>query len=257
MSGEWLIARYAIPGRYGIPNTCATIQLDKLSLIMRSLLPLIVLVCSAGQLRAQVLVHEEPRHRVVFQNEKIRILDVLVPPGDTTQYHIHHTPSLFLYFTTTTTFSQLRNGPTSAGRGIRGRFVFENLTPPNERVHRVWNVDTGSLHVMDIELLSKTTGFAQDPLRLKQLQLEIDTPWVRVYRLTLKAENEFVVPDSRHSWLLVNMDAATVELLEGGQSQLRVLQPGSFFDVKSQQSFALKNAGRNTADFALLELPGH
>ena len=223
---------------------------------MRSLLPTIVLLFSAGQMPAQVLVHEEPRHRAVFQNDKIRILDVLVPPGDTTQYHIHHTPSLFLYFTTTTTFSQLRNGPISSGRGTSGRFIFENLAPPHERVHRVWNVDTSSLHVMDIELLSKITGFEQDPLDLKQLQLEIDTPWVRVYRLMLKAGNDFAIRDSKYPLLLVNMDAATVKLLQNGKSQLRVLQPGSYFEIKTRGSFALKNAGKNTAHFALLELPG-
>ena len=232
------------------------IDVDKLPLAMRSVLPLIVLFFSAGQLPAQVLVHEEPRHRPVFQNDKIRILDVLVPPGDTTQYHIHHTPSLFLYFTTTTTFSQLRNGPTLRGRGISGRFIFENLAAPNERVHRVWNVDTGSLHVMDIELLSKITGFEQDALSLKQFRLEIDTPWVRVYRLTLEAGNDFAIPGSRHSLLLVNMDSATAEFLQNGRSQLRVLQPGSFFEIRPRESFALKNTGRNTAHFALLELPG-
>ena len=230
--------------------------MDNLPLIMRSLLALIVLFFSAGQLSAQVLVHEEPRHRAVFENDKIRILDVLIQPGDTTQYHIHHTPSLFLYLTTTTTFSQVRNGPTSTGRATSGRILFENLAPPHERVHRVWNVDTGSLHVLDIELMSKITGFEQGPLALKQLQLAIDTPWVRVYQIMLEAGSEFSLTESKYSLLLVNMDSATVELLESGRSKLRILQPGSFLEIKSRQSFALKNAGKNTTHFALLELPG-
>ncbi|HKH59745.1 MAG TPA: hypothetical protein VKA49_02880 [Flavitalea sp.] len=224
--------------------------------MMRSLFPLILFFFSVGHLPAQVLVHEEPRHHPVFENDKIRILDVLIPPGDTTQYHIHHTQSLFLYFSTTTTFSQLPNSPATRGRAVSGRFIFENLSPPNERVHRVWNVDTGSLHVMDIELLSQVTGFEEDPLTLKYLQLAIDTPGVRVYRLTLETGNEFTLSDSRYTLFLVNMESATVQLLQNRKPPLRILQPGSFFEIKSRQSFVLKNAGRNTAHFALLELPG-
>lgn len=218
--------------------------------------PLFVFFFAASYVRAQVLVHEEPRHHVVFENDKIRILNVLIPPGDTTLYHIHHTPSLFLYFSTTTTFSQLQNAPATTGRGIRGKFIFENLSSPNVRVHRVWNVDTIRLHVMDIELLSKVTGFEQDPLVLRHLQLSIDTPWVRVYRLTLEPGNEFSLSNSRYPSMLVSMDTAAVQIQQGSKSNLETRQAGSFLAIKTGQSFALKNAGTNTANFALIELPG-
>ena len=48
---------------------------------------------------AQPAVKDEPRHHNVFENEYIRILDVFLPPNDTTQYHIHSTPSVFTTFT--------------------------------------------------------------------------------------------------------------------------------------------------------------
>ena len=38
---------------------------------------------------AQVPVTKEPRHRVAFENAELRILDVNVPPGDTTLDHLH------------------------------------------------------------------------------------------------------------------------------------------------------------------------
>jgi len=43
----------------------------------------------AGLAAAQVPLTEEPRHRVVFENAQIRVLDVNVPPGDTTLDHLH------------------------------------------------------------------------------------------------------------------------------------------------------------------------
>ena len=38
---------------------------------------------------AQVPVSREPRHRVVFENAQFRILDVRIPPGETTLDHTH------------------------------------------------------------------------------------------------------------------------------------------------------------------------
>ena len=41
-----------------------------------------------------VAVRDEPRHRRRFENEFVRVYDVLVPPGDTTLYH-HHSEDTF------------------------------------------------------------------------------------------------------------------------------------------------------------------
>jgi len=51
-------------------------------------------------LHAQVPVYEEPLHKVVLKNEYIRLIDVHLPPGDTTQFHIHAATSVFIHFTT-------------------------------------------------------------------------------------------------------------------------------------------------------------
>ncbi len=126
-------------------------------------------------MQGQVVVHKEPLHLPVFQNKQVRILNVLMPPGDTSQYHIHHTPSLFIYFTTTATGSQLQGMQARSGKNPAGFIQFENLAAPNIRIHRVWNADTDTFHVMDIELLYKDSGFAQKPLTMPDLSLEIDT----------------------------------------------------------------------------------
>jgi hypothetical protein len=223
---------------------------------MRRLILFIVLFCQLAFTQAQVLVHEEPRHHPVFQNEKIRILNVLLPPGDTTQYHVHHTPSLFLFFTSTTTGSQLQNAAASTGRSSGGTLLFENLAAPHLRVHRVWNMDADTFHVMDIELLSKDSGFAQKPLTLPHLQLAIDTAWARVYNLRLESQTDFVLQKLSRSLLLVSMDSTTVRRQQGGKTALQTLQPGSFYWLNAGQAFGLKNTGRTAGRFALVEVPG-
>ena len=47
------------------------------------------LVSTFSVLDAQVPLTREPRHRVIFENPQLRILDVNIPPGDTSLDHRH------------------------------------------------------------------------------------------------------------------------------------------------------------------------
>ena len=162
-----------------------------IKLFFPTLLFMLILTSSLHVLQAQILVHEEPRHRPVFQNKEIRILNVRVAPGDTSLYHMHTTPSFFIRLTNTITGSQVQGEEKKAGKSQAGEIRFENLAPPNNRVHRVWNADKDTFHVMDVELLMKKAVFDEKPMALPNLKLEIDTTWVRAYRLNLLKGIEF------------------------------------------------------------------
>ncbi|MEX6690077.1 hypothetical protein QTN47_21390 [Danxiaibacter flavus] len=206
-------------------------------------------------LQAQVPVHEEPRHHLVFQNTEIRMLNVLIPPGDTSQYHIHKTPSVFIFFTSTNTGSQLQGKTATSGKSAAGRILFENLASPNIRVHRVWNADKDTFHVMDVEVLSKDTGFLQQPLSLPDLKLEIDTAWIRAYRLSMSTGKEFILKNKAQSFILVSLNNAEMQTEQNGRFERQTAQPGTFFEIKRRHSFSIKNTTNDTVEFFLLELP--
>ena len=42
--------------------------------------------------REAVPVYQEPMHRLVYHNPMVRVLDVRIPAGDTTAYHVHAAP---------------------------------------------------------------------------------------------------------------------------------------------------------------------
>jgi hypothetical protein len=220
-----------------------------------TLLFILILTGCLNILQAQILVHEEPRHRPVFQNKDIRILNVRVAPGDTSLYHMHTTPSFFIRLTNTITGSQVQGEAKKAGKSQAGEIRFENLAPPNNRVHRVWNADKDTFHVMDVELLMKKVVFDQKPLTLPNLKLEIDTTWVRAYRLSLLKEIEFKSKNKKQSLVLVSLNASTVEIDQNGKRELQTLKPGSFFVISRKESFSLKNKTESTSQFVLLELP--
>jgi hypothetical protein len=104
-------------------------------------------------IRAQVPVSQEPMHRPVFQNEYIRILDVLVPPHDTTQFHIHSIPSFFLTGSGNIISSQVKGRDWVKEQLLPGNSWYRSFSP-DSLVHRVANLDSAPFHVFDIELLS-------------------------------------------------------------------------------------------------------
>ncbi len=109
---------------------------------------------------AQVAVSEEPRHKPVFQNKYIRLLDVWLPPGDTTQYHIHATPSLFVHLSNTVISSQIMGEGWVKDQAETGKAWYRSFSP-DILVHRICNPDMVPFHVNDIEILSSYNNTIQ------------------------------------------------------------------------------------------------
>lgn len=122
-------------------------------MIMRFTFVLLTIICSASSLFAQVQASKEPRHKPVLQNKYIRLLDVWMPPGDTSLYHIHSTPSLFLPLSNTMVASQIMGKEWTQEKFITGKSWFRSFFQ-DTLIHRVANLSTTKLHVTDVEILS-------------------------------------------------------------------------------------------------------
>jgi hypothetical protein len=208
-------------------------------------------------LSAQLPVSKEPRHHVVFENKQVRVLNVLLAPGDTTFYHLHSTPSVFINLSKTKTGSQLINEQPLAGSSVAGNIYVENLSAPHTRYHRVWNVDTAMFHVVDVELLSTDSGFTQQPLQLKYAPLLIDTPWVRVYKITLGKTEKITLHETQRSFLIIALKETAIDIMQNNKQLKGGLPEGGFIWVNAGDSFTLSNQQKAVASFALLELMAH
>jgi hypothetical protein len=102
---------------------------------------------------AQVQVSNEPQHKNVLENKYVRLLNVKLQPGDTTLFHIHSTPSVFLHFTTTVVCSQIKGKEWVTAKNTEGNASYRSFVN-DTLVHRVSNCDTVLFHVTDVEILS-------------------------------------------------------------------------------------------------------
>ena len=202
--------------------------------------------------KAQVFVNEEPRHHPVFQNQALRILNVIIPPKDTTQYHIHHTPSLFIFFSNNTTGSQLKGKEPTEGKNEGGKVLFENLAAPNERIHRVWNSDQITMHVMDIELLFKENSLEKTPIEKGTVKLEVDTAGIRAYRIKLKQGQNFKIQSSRNL-ILISLGNSYLKVSENQKIKNQDLSPGNFIPIKKNKAFSITNEENKEAELELIE----
>lgn len=119
----------------------------------KTTLLLTILFLHAAVLKAQVQVSKEPRHKKVLENKYIRLLDVWMQPGDTSLFHIHSTPSVFVHFTTTVVCSQIKGKEWVTAKNTQGNAWYRSFVN-DTLVHRVSNCDTVPFHVTDVELLS-------------------------------------------------------------------------------------------------------
>lgn len=157
---------------------------------MRQLfLSLFAIIASLSSAYTQIQVSQEPRHHKVFENEWVRVLDVHIPPHDTSLMHKHSTPSVFLILSNTKTGSQTLIEPGKPSF-TDGNIWFEGFYE-KPRIHRVWNEDTVEFHVMDVELPhtpSASPGNTVIPPFSKPL---FDEKPVRAFRVTLPAGQQF------------------------------------------------------------------
>ncbi len=141
---------------------------------------------------AQEQVRFEPKHHNVFENQYFRVLDVNVPPHDSTLYHIHSIPSVVLIFSTTNTATQLKGKGWEASRSVSGSVFYRDFSK-DPVIHRVGNLDTLAYHVTDIELLSAyQPGKSRKPLPLKLL---FDAEKAFAYNLADSSLNKTVISD--------------------------------------------------------------
>jgi hypothetical protein len=171
---------------------------------------------------AQVPVGNEAHHKVVFENDYVRILEGNVPAHDTTPPHIHAANSVVVFLSVST-----------FGIGIDGeKPLISSVTPGDTRIvdysrkpvtHIVWNQSEGIFHFLVVELKHPQQG----PVKPKYLDL---TKGVACH-----------LPASPHARVLV----AITNTPPG-------LRPGGFLFISPQSEFNID--GEDGGRLLLLEL---
>ena len=216
------------------------------------------LTAGASQDDKVVPVHQEPRHRLVFDSPGTRILDIQIPPGDTTLFHTHSDPILYVTLSTSRTNSQNMGGDWSGGAPstvpstVAGAPSVVPTTPPGRmfgvtsyfekpHTHRVHNGGASLYRLLGVTNASAgdmsaapSTDFLAKP--------ELDNRWFRGYRWSLAdagAEHRHANP------VVAVMVSGSGAAMIGGKQQ-SLATPGAFIFIEANSSHSLRGTAPET-----------
>jgi len=199
-------------------------------------------------------VREEPRHHVAMQNQYLRLLDVWLPPGDTTFFHIHEIPSLFVILSKTITASQVKgenwvNGTFTSEPGHAWYNDFKN----GPLIHRVCNIDTIPFHVMDIEILSHSNEVPH-----QTLPLPFDTLFTSekafAYRIHLSNKEDKKLIENRGPMAAIVISGPGLIIQNQKNKKEQEILQGKFVWIEPGTNCSLKSRGTGETSAVIFEL---
>ncbi len=212
--------------------------------------PLLLHAVAASSLGAQrvVPIHEEPRHRVVYQGSAFRVLDVQIPPGDTSLYHLHATPILYTSIAASPTKEQLvgEEWPASGAAPLVQRDVGQTWSDTiytiRPKSHRVTN--TGDrlfrlIAVVTSEPIPRRFT-TQVGVELFGTQ-ELSSSWMRQTRVTLASGESTPWKTATRAVVVILPMAASVTLERDGGTSSTLSEGGAFAVVAAGDRYRLRN----------------
>jgi len=204
-----------------------------------------------GGVKAQIPVQDEPRHKVVLENEYVRLLDGRIPANDTTLMHIHAANSVVVFF------SKSKFGIQSTGE----KPVIAEVNPGEVAYraygdkpvnHKVWDESETVFRFWVAELAKQHLGRdACSALSSTRAELQWQEKLVSAYKLRIDRGNHINLPKSNCAYLLLAISEVTfVDLL----GSLRPLQGGDFFFFPPLSEIKISNDSREMATAVLLEI---
>ena len=116
---------------------------------------------STAELASYDAVVADPgHHRVVFENEKVRVLEVIIKPGEKEPFHVHLMPTVMNIITGAKlriTQATVEDGKLVIGKSIEvgnDNFQPPPLWMPPQMLHSAENIGSATFHAYRIELKS-------------------------------------------------------------------------------------------------------
>jgi len=211
-----------------------------------------VMLLSSLLITAQVQVSEEPLHKPVLQNKYIRLLDVWLQPGDTTQYHIHSTPSLFVHLSNAAISSQIMGEGWVKDQAEAGKAWYRSFSP-DILVHRVCNLDIVPFHVNDIEILSSYNSNNSSHNKPLPFTVLFENEKAIAWQLTNHKFNRKIIKD-RGPMIIELVTGDGVFFIDAKTKQSTEIKAGRYLYIEPGASFYFTATGRGEINMVLFEI---
>lgn len=193
-----------------------------------------------------VPVYLEPDHHLVFQNGVARVLDIRVPSGHVSEYHVHANPLVSVTVQDARSWSQ-KLGEKRGAVTPRGEVpaVGDNWDQPLPYTHRVGNVDTIAYHRIAAEWLRKPDADCSPLGNLRGFRLVREGQYGRVYEARLLPGQSTSPHTHACPGLTVQGSAGALKNIGGAATAAGGTGAGHWFWRNAQYRHVLRNDGRS------------
>jgi quercetin dioxygenase-like cupin family protein len=216
-----------------------------------------VLLCLSVLAIAQesVPIYKEPMHRLKFENEFVRLFDVLVPVGEATKYHVHLYDGISVRVSNAQIIDESISGAKEPFDIKYGIATFG--TRPSPLTHRVINDGKSDFRNIFIELLAgKNAPAAKSfPILSDGHAILIDNDRVRVNRLVLRpGESSKMHTHPMHGLGVILYDSKIELIAPDGTTRKLEPKAGDHAWHNAGTTHVIKNVGPNVFEAIDIEL---
>ncbi len=197
-----------------------------------------------------VPVAKEPRHHLVAENPVVRIYDVVVPPGESTLFHVHDKDYFFVNFGAAELKSQAEGKPEEDLNLADGEIRYT----PAVVTHRIRNAGKRPFHNLTVEIL-QPPGLAASSTMGRNQALVLENNRLRAIRTLLPAGQSTGMHAHPSHTLVVMVDGGSIRIdTPNGRPEVRSLKSGDFIWLDSAVGHSLTNTGNAAMQIVEIEV---
>jgi hypothetical protein len=206
---------------------------------------------SAEKIAAQITVHQEPHHKIIFENEYVRLIDLTLRPNDLTLEHTHSIASAVVFLTHSKVAIKDAGKPPVVTEFEPGNTVFRNYGE-KPVLHTVWIEDTSVFRCLVAEMVHRElvpAGPVDQEDSIKKLLWR--QKLADAYAIHLSSGQNYTLLKSGCAYLLICFSGKTgIEHAAKTQS----LEAGEYAFFAPGQEVVLHAKGQQSTGCVLLKL---
>ena len=209
-----------------------------------------------------VRMDKAPFHIPVFENDHIILLNVNIPPGRNTGYHIHYADSVSVNLTPASQTNQNYGSnevskPGTGGDGAPGRATFTNVTKDGPRTHKATNVGPTPFH--NISFIFKKPGpegnQVSDRSGVQGFTQIMDNARLRAWRVVLEpGQSTGQITQTAPGLRVYVHGGVLAEVIPDNADRGMAPYDGDFIWKEAGETRAIKNTGTQRLEFIEFEM---
>jgi len=200
---------------------------------------------------------EEPSHQLVFVDGPVRVLDVRIAPGATSEFHKHRFATTYVIIQDALVANQFWDaawGASGPREYRRAGITVDNANyVARPSYHRVRNEDQRAFHVLAV-INERPAGGVPAATDRAGKDAAIDNRWFREHRVQVSRDSSSNTQKFANDVVLVQPAAGLSHIVENDVAHSFKGAPAAFSWHPAGSEFQIANPGAEDAEFILIEV---